>query len=381
MDTTAVARAPTPPATEAPAQREEKEDEESKPAAFDKKLKQELALLAPDAAKPAVDDAAAADAAGDATNVLDPAAVGDPSLAALEAARQPQLAALQAAAAAAAAGRPDASRDAAERRPVELNASDSSAKERSSVERLVSARETKERTMELAARRNALSSDERTVEGRTHTADDGAAPSAFSAAMAAPAAAPAFAAAAAAPAAGVPLDVLASAAMVAKWSGTPQNVSDAAPAPATARIDTPLGAQGWSDAFQQKIVWLADRQQQSAELHINPPHLGPVEVMLNFSEDGARIAFCSPHTAVREAIEASLPDLQAALGDRGVALSQTMVSADSGAAREQFSQPASQDSQGGSGARHGRGTGSTTPLAADAARPVIIARGLVDTFA
>ena len=56
-----------------------------------------------------------------------------------------------------------------------------------------------------------------------------------------------------------------------------------------------------ASAFSQRVVWLVDRQQQSAELHVNPPpHLGPVEVMLNLKDDGAHIAFCSPHAAVRD---------------------------------------------------------------------------------
>jgi flagellar hook-length control protein FliK len=133
------------------------------------------------------------------------------------------------------------------------------------------------------------------------------------------------------------VDALSSAALMPKWAPASHTSTDTtSSAPATARIDAPVGSDGWGDAFRQKVVWLVDRQQQSAELHVNPPHLGPVEVMLNLSDDGAQIVFCSPHASVREAIEASLAELRTALANNGLSLGQALVSADPGAAREQF---------------------------------------------
>ncbi|MES2562812.1 MAG: flagellar hook-length control protein FliK [Pseudomonadota bacterium] len=167
-------------------------------------------------------------------------------------------------------------------------------------------------------------------------------------------------------------DALSSASLLARWSGQQPTVSDANPTPASARIDTPVGAPGWGEAFQQKMVWLVDRQQQSAELHINPPHLGPVEIMLNIGDEGANIMLCSPHAAVREAIEASLPDLRASLAERGLSLGQASVGSDSGAAREQF-------------AEHVRNNANKPDLPAQASLVAQVARlaprGLVDVFA
>src|SRR5688500_6401512 len=116
-----------------------------------------------------------------------------------------------------------------------------------------------------------------------------------------------------------PLDTLSSAALMSRWTPV-AGALDTAVTPATARVDAPFGSEGWKDAFQQKIVWLVDRQQQSAELHLNPPNLGTVEVMLNLSDDRASIIFVSPHAAVRDAIEASLAELRTALADRGLAM-------------------------------------------------------------
>ena len=171
------------------------------------------------------------------------------------------------------------------------------------------------------------------------------------------------------------LDSLSSAAVMPKW--TPASHTSSATSvstAATARIDTPLGTEAWGDAFRQKVVWLVDRQQQSAELHINPPHLGPVEVMLNLGDDGARIVFCSPHASVRESIEASLAQLRTALADNGLSLGQALVSADPGAAREQFREELARGTQSAP-----RSSAEPVPATEIQARP--LRQGLVDIFA
>jgi flagellar hook-length control protein FliK len=170
------------------------------------------------------------------------------------------------------------------------------------------------------------------------------------------------------------LDGLASGTFAPRWAPPALAETAAAQAPATARIDTPLGNTGWGAAFQQKIVWLVDRQQQNAELHVNPPHLGPIEITLNLGEEATHIAFTSPHAAVREAIEASLAELKTALGEKGLTLGQATVGSDSQAAREQLRGEARAGSAGG---RIGI---SDTPT--EASPPTqVVARGLVDTFA
>ena len=118
----------------------------------------------------------------------------------------------------------------------------------------------------------------------------------------------------------------------------PFGFAAASPAPASAAttrdltIDTRIGAPGWSGELAQKVVWMATQQQQTAELHLNPPHLGPVEVMLTIGNDQgtqASIQFASPHSAAREAIESALPRLREMMADSGIALGNVTVSADS----------------------------------------------------
>lgn len=90
-------------------------------------------------------------------------------------------------------------------------------------------------------------------------------------------------------------------------------------------IATPVTQAAWADEFSQKITWIATQHTQSAELHLNPPHLGPLDVVLKISGDQASATFTSPHAAVRDAIEQALPKLREMLADNGIMLGNAMV--------------------------------------------------------
>lgn len=138
-----------------------------------------------------------------------------------------------------------------------------------------------------------------------------------------------------------------------------------------------VGSVEWGGAVGEKILWMANQNHQVAELHLNPPNLGPLEVRLTVSNDQVSALFVSHHSAVREAIETAMPRLREMMADNGIMLGNTMVSAES------FSQQQSFGQRGGRWAGHGihetdGGTGqmSSTPL------PGILGRdGMVDIFA
>lgn len=94
------------------------------------------------------------------------------------------------------------------------------------------------------------------------------------------------------------------------------------------KIAPQVGTTGWDGALAQKVVWLASERQQVAELHLNPPHLGPLEVRVSVAADQSGTAhaqFTSPHAAVREAIEAAMPRLREILAESGITLGNTTV--------------------------------------------------------
>jgi flagellar hook-length control protein FliK len=170
------------------------------------------------------------------------------------------------------------------------------------------------------------------------------------------------------------------AAQAAYSPAQPATADPAAPAPAPAtpaRIDTPLGAPGWSTALADQLVVFAGEKRQVAELRINPPHLGPVDITLIVSDDQASAVFASPHAVVRETIESALPRLREALAESGINLGQASVTADSPRDGSAKAQSRSSFARGGerSGADAAHLTGAArTPVG----RGV---NGLVDLFA
>ncbi len=106
-------------------------------------------------------------------------------------------------------------------------------------------------------------------------------------------------------------------------------------------LDIQIGQPKWNGEFAQKIVWLAHQQHQVAELRLNPAHLGPVEVMLNLTQDNgthASAQFISQHLAVREAIEAALPRLRELMAESGIQLGDVTVGSESFQHRKQDEQ-------------------------------------------
>jgi flagellar hook-length control protein FliK len=154
-------------------------------------------------------------------------------------------------------------------------------------------------------------------------------------------------------------------------------------AAAAAALAPPVGTPDWEDALSQKVVFLSNAHQQSAELTLNPPDLGPLQVVLQVADNHAHALFVSQHQQVREAVEAALPKLRDALEAGGLGLGSASVS--DGFARQANQQQAGNQS-GGSGRRGGGGGSAASGGQADdtiSAVKVSTRRtvGLVDTFA
>ncbi|MFZ5482795.1 MAG: flagellar hook-length control protein FliK [Pseudomonadota bacterium] len=107
------------------------------------------------------------------------------------------------------------------------------------------------------------------------------------------------------------------------------------------QVPAQFQSPGWSQALGDKLVWMAGRQTQSAELILNPPSLGAVEVRLNVSGGEASAQFFSANPAVREALESALPRLRELMGGVGIALGQASVNDQSQSQRDRAAQSAS----------------------------------------
>ena len=117
------------------------------------------------------------------------------------------------------------------------------------------------------------------------------------------------------------------AAAVASLQNTAASLAASAVQPVQVTINTQVSQAKWADEFSQKITWLASsNKDQTAELHLNPPQLGPVDVVIKVSGDQATALFTSPHAAVRDAIEQAMPRLRDMMADNGIMLGNATVS-------------------------------------------------------
>jgi flagellar hook-length control protein FliK len=140
-----------------------------------------------------------------------------------------------------------------------------------------------------------------------------------------------------------------------------------------------VGTQAWDQQVGQKIVWMVAGEEQSASLTLNPPDLGPMQVVLSVTNDQASVAFSSHEPEVRQALQDALPRLREMMSESGIALGNATVDA---------GMPDGRQAQGGEQPRSSGGARFAGVPARAGAEPVVATRvttlggrGAVDTFA
>lgn len=150
-------------------------------------------------------------------------------------------------------------------------------------------------------------------------------------------------------------------------------------APATDRIAARVGTPGWDQQVGQKIIWMVAGKDQSATLTLNPPDMGPMQVVLNVHNDQASVTFSAAQPEVRQALENAMPKLREMMQESGIALGNATV--DAGTPDQRQAQQNELARSQRAGGRAGSDGAVETPVVAPrAARPGGGA-GLVDTFA
>lgn len=145
-------------------------------------------------------------------------------------------------------------------------------------------------------------------------------------------------------------------------------------------VNTSVRDQNWATDLGQKVVWLASNDKQSAQLTLNPPQLGPIEVSLDVDKGNASVSFVSANAEVRDAIETALPRLREMFASAGIELGQTNVGAQSFSQQQSGSNEQNRSSS--------RWTGDNAILAAETTGSLQTAafsarqgNGMVDIFA
>jgi len=85
----------------------------------------------------------------------------------------------------------------------------------------------------------------------------------------------------------------------------------------------------WGNAMGERMQWMVNNKIQSAEIRLDPPELGSVEVKIVIQKDTAQVNFVTHHAQVKDAVEHAMPRLREMFGETGLSLGDVNVSQES----------------------------------------------------
>ncbi len=78
----------------------------------------------------------------------------------------------------------------------------------------------------------------------------------------------------------------------------------------------------------EKVRWMVNSKNQSAEIRLDPPDLGGVNIKVNMTGDSAQVSFNVQSNAAKEALDQAIPKLRDMLQEQGIELGQSNVQQD-----------------------------------------------------
>lgn len=108
-----------------------------------------------------------------------------------------------------------------------------------------------------------------------------------------------------------------------------------ASSPVAGAIQQPVSSPGWGDVLGDRVMWMVGQQQQGAELRLNPPALGPLEIKLSMADGQATLTFSTQHLPVKEALEAATPRLKEIFSESGINLGSVSVNVGTSSQQQQ----------------------------------------------
>ncbi|WP_412972751.1 flagellar hook-length control protein FliK [Glaciecola sp. MF2-115] len=88
----------------------------------------------------------------------------------------------------------------------------------------------------------------------------------------------------------------------------------------------------------EKVRWMMNTRNLSAEIRLDPPDLGGMNIKVNLSGDSATVNFVVQSQQAREALEQAVPRLREMLEEQGIELGQSSVQQDSSGTGQQSEQ-------------------------------------------
>ncbi len=98
-----------------------------------------------------------------------------------------------------------------------------------------------------------------------------------------------------------------------------------APLPQQLALNTNINQPQWGTDFSKRIQFMINNDIKNAELRLDPPELGRINIKISMSQDQASVVFTSAQGNVRETIENALPKLREMLQESGIQLADANV--------------------------------------------------------
>ena len=90
-------------------------------------------------------------------------------------------------------------------------------------------------------------------------------------------------------------------------------------------IKAPVSSPDWGPALNQRITWMVANSLQNANITVNPPNLGPLEINIQTDQNKTNVQFIVSSSEVRQAIQDAIPSLGKMLESSGLQLGQADI--------------------------------------------------------
>jgi len=97
-----------------------------------------------------------------------------------------------------------------------------------------------------------------------------------------------------------------------------------------------LGQNAWETNLGSRLQMFVGQNVQAAEIRLDPPELGALDIKIKVTNDVATVNITSPHSQVREALETAVPRLREMFEESGLSLGDVNVQQESSQQQEQL---------------------------------------------
>mgnify|MGYP001342959047 CR=1 FL=1 len=90
--------------------------------------------------------------------------------------------------------------------------------------------------------------------------------------------------------------------------------------PSTSSMFLPISHPQWTAQFEQRMSWLVGQNISRAEIHLNPPELGALQVRIDQRQDTTLVFIVSQNATTRELLESNASRLKELFSHQGLEL-------------------------------------------------------------